>query len=162
MEFEFYKADLPYPSVNGKINERTFSLLMESYGGRASETTAILQYAYQHYLMDNYNEELSKILEGFSIVEMSHHQMLANAILTFGGNPVIGGNSGYFSGNYVNYVKDARSIIYVDIEGEKQAIEDYQRIVEFSDNQSLSSLISRIIIDEELHIKILQNLYQKL
>lgn len=159
MDISKYKVQLPYPTVCGRINERTYAKLMESYGGKSSETTAILQYSYQNVLLTNCNKELADALKGIAIVEMEHHELLAEAILTFGGDPILGGSCNYFNGSYINYAKEISCILYADIEGEKKAIEDYERIVHCSDNPSLVSLISRIILDEQLHIKILQEFY---
>lgn len=157
MNVSEFKLDLPYPEVEGEICKECAALLQESYSGRISEATAIFQYAYQSYVLKKDNPKLSALLEQIAIVEMLHHELLAKAIIAFGGNPVISGRSAFFSGSYVNYATNPCAIINNNIIGEQKAICDYQKTIAVCDNCSLKELLNRIIMDEELHISALKN-----
>ena len=86
MDLSQVKCDLPYPEVNVAKDLSEARLILPNYAGRDSETTAILTYAYQSYM----TADLKKILEEISIVEMTHHEMLGEAIVKLGGYPIIG------------------------------------------------------------------------
>lgn len=153
------RADLPYPEVTPSerdINE--IKLLMPVYGGRESETTAVMNYIYYSYVSKEKYPELSKCFECIGITEMKHHELLGTAVAALGGTPYIGGNYNYWQGNYVNYAKDPVLMIKTAINAEKQAISDYKTVVARSRNDEVKEMIKRIIIDEELHIEILTEL----
>lgn len=58
------RKDLPYPEpVIPYPNPVEAKKLMNDYGGRDSETTAILQYVYQSYVLSREFPEFSKNLQ---------------------------------------------------------------------------------------------------
>ncbi len=149
---------LEYPLVEGDLCRDDVLALMEAYSGKNGECTAILQYAYQNYIFDGKYETVAKTLEKISVQEMKHHSLLAKAIIKGGGDPIIAGRFSFFSGAYVSYIKGLKNALKTDIAGEKTAIEIYEKIIEKTHNESLKNLLSRIVMDEEVHIRILQGL----
>lgn len=158
-----YMVDLPYPQTNiTQHNQYEVKLLMPVYAGRESETTAIMQYTYQHYVIDETFSDISSCLEHIGITEMHHHDLLGIAITQLGGTPYIGGNYGYWQGGYVNYTKDIKSILDIDILGEKKAIEGYKNVIMRAQTEEIKTLIKRIILDEELHLRVLTEIREGL
>ena len=45
-----------------------------------------------------------------------------------------------------------------NIETEKKAIEEYKKIIKYTQNKSIKDLIERIILDEQTHLEILNRL----
>lgn len=162
MEYQT-RAPQPYPEIKIEIESMPeVRLLMPAYAGKESETTAIMGYIYQHYVLAPEFEEISNVLEKIAITEMTHHDMLGTMIVQLGGTPIIGGNYNYWNGSYVNYTKNPLTIINNDILDEKKAIADYQNIIRKSKYENVKQVIARIILDEEVHIKTLEKLRETL
>ena len=53
-------------------------------------------------------------------------------------------------------------MIQADIRGEKEAIRQYQSMLRRLRNESVAAIISRIIIDEELHLHTLQSIMSEI
>ncbi|MEG2453999.1 MAG: manganese catalase family protein [Clostridia bacterium] len=151
------KAELPYPQpVIPYKNPLEAKKLMNDYGGRDSETTAIMQYAYQSYILLQSSPEIAKKLEQIAIVEMHHHELLGTTISELGGFPVIGGKNSFWNGSYVNYINDIKKLLEANIQGEEIAIVNYEKTILVLQNESIKQLIERIILDEEQHIVVLK------
>lgn len=157
-----YSIDLPYPELEGPFCKNDIICILEDYSGRSGELTAILQYIYQQYISHMFDEKLAKTLLGIAIVEMEHHELLGEAIAKMGGDPIMGGKTCFWSGSNVNYTKNPITFLRNNIQAEKQAIANYRRSILCVQNQSLKDLLARIIMDEELHIKIFEDLLQNL
>lgn len=161
-KYQIFASDLPYPELQVySISRCDVQALTDDYAGRESETTAIMQYSYQHYILKEKYPEVADVLEKIAIVEMSHHEMLAEAIIQSGGDPIIAGRHCFWSGSTVNYVQDLCHILKADLEGELGAIANYKRTITRLKNKSIIALIERIIIDEELHVKIFKSLIEE-
>lgn len=95
------RKDLPYPEpVIPYPNPVEAKKLMNDYGGRDSETTAILQYVYQSYVLSREFPEFSKKLAEIAACEMKHQKILGTAIAAYGSFPVIGGRTAFWNGSY--------------------------------------------------------------
>lgn len=158
------KVDEPYPPIRvERPNLRYAQILQEDFAGTVSEMTAITQYLYHHFDMEPALEEVAELLEGISIVEMTHLEMLGELIKMLGGDPVYQGSSGrYWTGSLVEYIPGApcRQII-VDIQGEEAAIRQYEYHISLIDDQYIKAILRRIIKDEMLHIKLLREAYER-
>ena len=68
-----YCSDKPYPPIEVEgTNLEYAKILLEDYAGAGGEDTAIHRYFYQSLVTD----EISKMLEGISRVEMHHLEIL--------------------------------------------------------------------------------------
>lgn len=151
------RKDLPYPEpVIPYPNPVEAKKLMNDYGGRDSETTAILQYVYQSYVLSREFPEFSKKLAEIAVCEMKHQKILGSAIAAYGSFPVIGGRTAFWNGSYVNYATDLIKLLEYDIQGELCAIENYKNTILCVQNNTLKAVIERIIEDEELHVVVLK------
>lgn len=157
------KADLPYPTIDfSQNNPYEVRLLMPSYGGKESETTAVMTYIYQHYISEPEYSGMSEILKRIAINEMKHHDLLGTMIVNFGGTPLIGSNYNYWQGGYVSYIKSPKVFLSNNIIAEKKAIQDYENIIKHSANETVKAVAARIIMDEEVHIKIFKTLLEEI
>jgi bacterioferritin len=155
-------VNLPYPEVDPACEPKTVCLLKEDYAGSDGEITAINLYIYQHILLDGELDEIAEALLKISIVEMHHMELLGEAIKKLGGDPIYQSNCRMWTADYVNFVKNPRCILMVDIEAEKTAIRNYRRHINMICNPQVQELLERIIMDEELHLEVFKGLLSRL
>ncbi len=154
------KVNKEYPTL--EINEKSLydaNILYPMYSGKDSETTAITQYIFQHYTTNL--EPLSKALFSISLNEMHHHELLGEAIYMLGTLPMFADGRYFWKGNFVCYHTNPKKILEMDILSEQKAIDNYQKSLLYLKNDSIKCLISRIIEDEELHLKTLTKIYNE-
>lgn len=156
MDLTKYASDLPYPQIKVEQNVAESKLLMPVYGGSASELTAVLTYSFQRYVSPKY-PEITTALKGIAITEMHHHELLGETIYALGGYPVMGART-YWNGSLVNYTLDPRKYLRQNIVAEETAILNYERTILNLTTDSVKMLLERIILDEEVHIKIFKEL----
>lgn len=164
-----YKVDLPYPEIRvEKPNIDYAKILLNNYSGKVSEETASHLYIYQHFILQNKNKEYSEILEQISIVEMNHLEMLGKTIELLGVKPAFmwydENKKGLipWKANYVDYDTDIKDMINIDIKAEEDAITDYKNALKLIKDKYIQELIERIILDEELHLKIFKKMLEKI
>jgi len=156
-----YTVDLPYPEITPTTDLRTARMLLDDFAGQDSELSGINQYVYQHLVTGEY-EELSKVLKGIALVEMKHFEMLGDAIVNLGGDPVFTSSRGRpWTALYLKYIKNPKLIILMNIQGEKTGIKGYRQSIEMTNNTQVKKLLERIILDEELHLQILEKMLAK-
>lgn len=161
-KFQIFASDAPYPELAVySVSRRDVLALTDDYAGRESETTAIMQYAYQSYILKEKYPDLSYVLENIAKVEMLHHELLAEAIVASGGDPIIAGRHCFWSGSTVDYSQSVCAILKIDLAGELGAIANYKRTITALTNKSIIALIERIILDEEEHVRILEKLIEE-
>lgn len=158
------RIDAPYPTVttNGE-NYYQAKCIMDDYSGKEGELTAVTEYMYYAYITLHQGEkELSEMFEGIAIAEMMHHKLLAGAIAEFGANPIFGGNDTYWTGANISYTQNKQQMLNRSIELEKTAIANYEKALACTSNESLKSLIDRILQDEYLHLEYFEKALAKL
>lgn len=78
----------PYPEVRvARPNKEYAYLLLEDYAGMVSELTAVCQYSYHHFVLENENREVADALSCIALVEMHHLEILAETIVMLGVDP---------------------------------------------------------------------------
>lgn len=159
MDLSKYRSDLPYPDIIVEKNPTESKLLMPAYAGSASELTAVLTYSFQKYVSPKY-PEIATALEGIAITEMHHHELLGETIYALGGYPVMGART-YWNGSFVTYTLDPRKYLRQNIIAEETAILNYERTILNLTSESVKTLLERIILDEEVHVKIFKELLKE-
>ena len=161
------QVELPYPTVEGIEPDIVYArIISPSYAGLMSEMTAILQYTYHAYYFDKEGmSEYADVLRGISLSEMEHMEILGKLLLTLGVKPeyrqeLPGCN--YYNTSCVSTSTYPQKMLTDDISGEMQAIAEYEKIITQIDNEKVTAIIARIILDEQLHLKLLKDLYNKL
>ena len=156
-----YKVDKPYPTVKiESFNPYYASLLLDDYASMASEYTAISQYVFGHILAGE--PEVADTFLGIGIVEMTHLDMLADVILDLGVYPkFVGGKGEVWNSNFVPYGVSTRNRLELAIKGEYGAIAQYRDHICKIKDEEIDALLERIILDEELHIRIFKHLLEK-
>lgn len=161
-----YSSDLAYPKIEvEKENKEYAKLLLSAYSGRNSETTAIFEYIYQSIILDN---KYGEILKNIAIVEMKHLNILGQTIKLLGLDPMyiypnnIDNGFKYWNSSYVDYNNNLIHIISSNINDEKMAINNYNEIINKIDDKYVIEILKRLVLDEEIHLKILKNIQNEL
>jgi bacterioferritin len=157
----------PYPEVRvSRPNLQYARLLLEDYAGQVSEFTAIAQYVYHHFVLESINQEVADLLECISLVEMEHLETLAEVISMLGVDPryatVNQSNmERYWDASFVFYGTSLCDRLTSDIAGEWAAIANYRRHMKMIDDPYIRQILERIIMDEQHHINLLNQVSQK-
>lgn len=159
-----YCSDKPYPPIEVEgTNLEYAKILLEDYAGAGGEDTATHRYFYQSLV----TEEISKMLEGISRVEMHHLEILGKLIWKLGYTPAfytVDSNIECvipWTSKYIDYSCDLETILLEDITKEMYAIKRYEKhIIEINDCH-IKSILERIIEDEKIHIECLQRSYHE-
>ncbi|NMB12219.1 MAG: bacterioferritin [Firmicutes bacterium] len=154
----------PYPPIRVECpNPEYARLLFDDYAGMVSEMTAINQYLFHHYDMPEQFAEVAELLEGVSIVEMRHMEMLAELIKLLGQPPMyMDGQGRFWDASYVSYLPGHPcEQLQSDIEAEKAAIQTYRQHIEMIDDRYIKAILARIVKDEQLHLRLFTKAYQR-
>lgn len=150
------KNNIPYPKLmNIRQNIRYANLLYDSFAGEKGELTAITQYIYEHIELKRF-ENFSKIMLSISKEEMHHLELLGDLIKKLGAKPYyINNDKNNWSAENVKYhFKSIYEMLTYNIESEKNAINEYSKVMKYTQNKSIKALIERIILDEQIHLEI--------
>jgi len=157
----------PYPEIRVARPNPTYArLLLEDYAGAVSETGAILQYNYHHFVLHNQYSEVADLLACISLVEMHHQEMLAETIMQLGVDPryrvfTVTNEEKYWDASYIFYGIDLCDRISADIASEWAAIASYREHQHLIDDPYIKALLERIILDEMYHITLFHQIMQK-
>ena len=163
------KIDLPYPEVRVEEKNPYYAdLLSQDYAGSVSETTAVMQYSYQHFDKFKENKEFAKIIEEIAEVEMKHLELLGETIKLLGKEPVYKtcesehGDCVFWTGDNVFSKTDLKDMLNADINSEKNAIKNYEHHKMLINDKYIKEMLSRIILDEKRHVQIFEMLLKNL
>ncbi|AWI04299.1 ferritin-like domain-containing protein [Clostridium drakei] len=166
LKYAKYIANGPYPEpeVEGK-NIFYANLLLEDYAGMVSELTAINLYIFQHIVSEGKYGDFAELIGGIAMAEMKHLELLGDTIKLLGVKPVYANSTCPFSklwtAKYVNFTTVIKAMIAEAIRSEKKAINQYKGHIILIKDEFIKKLINRIIVDEELHLKLLEEMYEK-
>lgn len=159
-------VNIPYPNIEISRKDPSFAYkLLNVYAGNISELSAITQYSFQSFYLNEY-KDLSNILEQISIVEMRHLKILAKLILKLGLTPYYvtyccGNRPNPWNADYIDYTLDYRDMLLSNINSEISAIRDYNRLINETNDTNIKEILRRIIVDEEKHIEIFKELLRQ-
>ncbi len=162
--FNQYHVDLPYPAVSVNApNPRWAALLSGAFAGKGSESTAIGQYSTHRFFTQAW-PEIYTAYKYIAFTEMTHFSLLGHLILKLGTNPKLFSYQDlrWWSGEDPEYHQSIRPILESDMEGERNAIAHYTRLIGEIDDESIRTLLRRIILDERRHLEVLGQLYAQL
>ncbi len=155
-------VDLPYPTVTAtKPDIRSANILSLGYANSDGELDSVLQYIYHSFRFAPFGDKYSDLLQSIAIAEMKHVDLLGETMLTLGVDPrfTIQANKNiYYSTEYVSYSKTPTKMVMDDYRLELEAIAIYNKMLNLLDNEQVSALISRIILDEQLHAQTFRDL----
>ncbi len=154
------KLDSPYLHIEKtEPNKFYVSILQNLYSGGKSELTAVLQYVYQTHFFESVKPNVAKVVLDIAVVEMEHLELLAEAIISYGGDPkYVTNRSMFYTSRVVEYNKDYVSMLLSDLTQEKLAIKAYKDAGSMVKDPKLKEFLYRIQLDEELHYKAFESM----
>lgn len=161
-----YSINLPYPEPMIEMQNIEYAnILLKDYAGAVSEFTAISLYVYQHFVSEGQYKDYAELIGGVSVVEMKHLELLGETIKLEGIKPMYFDNAvphgKLWSPMYVNYTTYIMAMLKEDIKSEQKAIENYKYHITLIQDKHIIKLLERIILDEELHLKLFTQEYEK-
>ncbi len=162
-----YQVNLPYPKPRVETENIEYAkILSQDYAGMISEDTAIHLYTYQAFVLSDQNPTISAVLHHIAIVEMKHLELLGETIKLLGIAPKYVTYSQdnikhFWSSSSVNYTTSLPNMLKQDIKAETIAIENYISHKESINDKYIRELLDRIILDEQRHLEIFQQLYEQ-
>lgn len=151
-------VNAPYPSVKDlTCDPVTARILTRAYATSCGELNVVLQYIYQSFVFNHADEEqTAELLKSIAIAEMIHVDLLGNALINLGAQPIFTFQPpvpfNFYSTKFVAYSNRFSAMLEDDIIAEKHAIADYRKMLTKLRNERVAQLITRIIEDEELHL----------
>lgn len=159
-----YVITLPYPEVPPqKTDAAAVKRILTAYAGPVSEMTAVTQYLYFHLIaLMQGQTAVSDAFSCIAMTEMEHLNCLGKLITAFGGDPAYrcfqtNGKPVWWSGNLVSYPKQIPQMLRQAVASEQAAVREYRQLAKSLDGPA-KKLIERIIMDEEHHIDLFQDL----
>lgn len=157
MEKVVYRANETYPEIKAcQKNPHDLQIICPLYTGTLSELSAILQYSYQHFVLDCVCNEVAETIKNISMVEMSHMGMLGSAIVALGGTPkyVNPNTRCWWDSSVVGYDTDMCKALLLNLKQETEGYQAYLCAAAKVENQSLAALLRCIAADEKIHMEL--------
>ncbi len=157
----------PYPEVRvAGPNPKYAQLLLEDYAGMVSELTAVTQYIYHHFVLEDENREVADLLSCIALVEMHHQEILAQTIKMLGVDPryrTIERNNTerYWNATFVFYGTSLCDRLAADVASEWAAIANYRKHQRMIDDPYVKKILDRIILDELHHVVLFNQVIEK-
>lgn len=168
------QSNIPMPEIKVEGPNLDYAdLLLEPYASSSdSELQVIAQYIYHSKTIEN--STISKALMCIALNEMGHLDTLSELITLLGGKPYfINSNGSYWMSGNVAYVdkkniyqnnSDKETIkqkLERNIISEVNVVNGYDFILQNIKDKYIKKVIYKIKCDEEVHVKILENLIKK-
>ncbi len=161
-------VDLPYPRVEAFYTDILAAhVISPAYASLHGELSALLSYVYYAYYFEKEDmAEYAKTVSQIALCEMGHFRLLGRALLYLGTDPVYTAIPPHFTRFYttgeIPYFKTPQQMLLESIAGEMQAISMYKSMQKRLKNEDVCALIARILLDEQLHLDTLNEMYRTL
>ncbi len=160
-----FAASEAYPPICAAGENRAYArAMLDNVGGLRSEMNAVSIYFYNSLIVAD-KCDAAEAFHKISIVEMHHLHIFATLAKQLGEVPRLWGFQGcrrvYWSPCYNKYTSELKPMLLQAIENEQQTIKKYESQRQCIYDENIRANLSRIILDEELHISIYETLYRK-
>lgn len=159
-----FSDNVSYPSLrNVTPNKRDVRNLKALAFGRGGELSTVLTYIYQFYILPESEQSLKAALKQAARTEMTHYEILNEAVVAFGGAPTpTDGQGNVWTGRNVNQEKNPRKSLLDNIALEQGLIKQYLAAAREASNLSLAELYLKIIEEKQKNIELFQQVYNSL
>lgn len=160
------RLPMPYPDMKiEKANGTYGRMMLDNYGGRISEMSAVSTYLYSNLILVDDYPEVAKAIREINEVEMHHLAIFGSLAKMLGQDPrlwaYVNNCWQYWSPNFGVFQHSLADIVNASIHSEQMSIDKYQQQISIISDRYLQKMLERIIIDEEHHIFIWQTIYKK-
>ncbi len=156
-----------YPSVQvERKNPFWADQLSQALAGEKSEMTAVYQYLYQHWILEQQGNDFARILWRISLVEMRHLEILGQLILALGGDPrcwkIEKRRATYWRGDFSDYTQDLIAMLRANLTAEEGAVKFYRELAILGEDKNIKAILRQFAADEELHARIFRDYLEQL
>lgn len=153
----------PYPPLQiERPNPAYAAEMLSNIGACSSEMSTISLYIYNSTILSEVNKDFAQIFHKISMVEMRHLNTFAQLAHMLGADPRLWTCSGkrpcYWSPACNRYPIQTDAMLKNALCGEQDAILKYRQQAEQICDAYISDLLHRIILDEQVHVQILQEM----
>lgn len=156
-----FASDKPYPEVRITRQNCTYAgWMLDNIGGSHSEMSTISLYIYDNLMTNEKYADVAYIFHKISIVEMHHLNIFGQLALLLGAPPRLWtckrGRKVYWSPGYNHYSTTLEDLLCTALNGERAAVEKYERQIGLIDDDCITECLKRIVLDEEIHVELIQ------
>lgn len=159
------RVDAPYPNPQIKYNNPYYAkILSHAFAGPHSEFTMAAQLMNGHFLAEEY-PEVSEVLSDMAQCDLQHFRLLGKTLTALGKPPTYAydcnGQRHFWSGKDVIYKSSLCNIIQTNLECKEFVLAEYCNMLKLICDPQIVGLLNRLKEEEELHITVLKDLFQK-
>lgn len=149
MENNFIRTT--YPKLSRiKHNDYYCGIVQDLYCGKEGELTSFLQFTYQNNILLPFGNDFYRFFASLADEDLFHCQLLSETIISLGGDPFYCDNQGrWFGGRWIDYVKNIKQMLELDIEMKEKLIIDYKTAISKIDDLSIKQMLDAILKDEQ-------------
>ena len=156
-----YASPLAYPTVQVSAPNLVYAqMLTSAFASAKSELSTVTQYIYFSWILDKQESQLRDSFRHIAQVEMHHLDLLGQTITALGGNPIYRSvpctRASFWNACMLQYQGNKEKALRISIAGEQEAIDGYHRLSKLIQDQNITNLLQRIILDEQIHLQIFQ------
>lgn len=156
-----YASPEPYPSIQVAAPNLCYAQMLSTVLASAkSELTTITQYTYFSWVLDQESADFAASFRKIAQVEMRHLDLLGKLITALGGNPIYRSypykRPAFWSSGVLQYQCGTEKALHISIAGEQAAIDSYRHLSKLIQDSGVTTVLARIILDEEIHIHFFQ------
>lgn len=161
-----FQDQAPYPPVTvcGR-NAEYAAAMTDNIGACNSEMSAVSLYFYNSVIVRENFPEVAQCFHGISVVEMHHMDIYARLAFQLGADPRLwhcrNGKMVWWSPECNRYPDCILPLLENARQGELDAIDKYRKQTHWIQDKYVLANLNRIILDEELHVRIFEQLYRK-
>ena len=159
-----YYVDLPYPPIDHlNVNVKYAQMMLSNLSGLHYEMNAVSLYFYNSIISND--ENIKEAMKHICKVEMKHLEIFAKMCYLLGADPRLwdcqNDSLDYWSPGYNIYPRQTCSMLENAIIQEQNTISIYSHQIDIIDEPIICNMLKRIILDEQLHVEIFQDLLKK-
>lgn len=160
------QAAAPYPPIIVETRNVSYAQILSSdLAGPKGEMSAIYQYIYQSWILQEQHPLISETLLRIAKIEMHHLSIIGQLIIKLGGNPkclsIQNRRPAVWNGSMVNYSQNIQELLKADIADEQYAADMYMRHAKMIQDGDISGLLARLSLDELQHKSILEGFLEQ-
>lgn len=167
LKTQLFAHPTPYPPVRvQQENPRYAAAMLSNMAACSSEMSAVSLYVYNGLLTKDCFPEYSTCFEKISMVEMHHLHLFGELALLLGTDPRLWSMKNdkpvYWSPSCNRYPERIIPLVKNALAGEKETIKTYKEQCSWIKDCYISDILQRIILDEELHVRIFETMLEEL
>jgi len=157
-----YASPEPYPPIQVAGQNLTYAqLLAAPFASAQSELSTVTQYCYFSWIFAQDCPPLSQAYRGMAQIEMHHLNLLGQLISALGGNPIYRSypykRPVFWNSGVLQYQCHKEKALHISVAGEQSTIAGYRHLSKLIQDSCVTAILQRVILDEEVHIQLLQS-----